>query len=71
MREDQAIKKCAEWLAGCLKSGWDKKHLDGLQRIWWEHHDEQGNLIKLNSTPNPEGCDTTEDDSSSEVGTKK
>ena len=46
MKTSRAIKKCAEWLAYCLSIGWNKKSLDGLERIWWEYHDDYGNLIK-------------------------
>lgn len=39
-----AIKKCAEWLADCLRVGWDRGSLDALESLWWEHHDSFGNL---------------------------
>ena len=43
-RTRQAVKKCGEWLASCLEIGWSKQDLDGLEKIWWEHRDERGNL---------------------------
>ena len=42
----KAVKKCAEWLATCIKLGWGRECLDDLEKIWWKHHDEQGNLLK-------------------------
>lgn len=39
-----ARKRCAEWLALCVRVGWDKSKLDALERLWWEHHDRNGNL---------------------------
>jgi hypothetical protein len=40
------IMKCAEWLSFCLSIGWGKDQLDGLEKIWHQHHDEAGNLVK-------------------------
>lgn len=40
----QALKACAQWLAGCLKAGWGRDSLDGLEALWWEHHDHLGQL---------------------------
>ncbi len=40
----KGIKKCAEWLAYCLKIGWEKEHINALEKLWWKHHDENGNL---------------------------
>ena len=44
-RTRDAIKKCAEWLAECLKMGWRHDDLDALESLWWEHHDHTGALI--------------------------
>jgi len=44
----KAIKECAIWLAYCLKIGWPKDTLDGLEKTWWEYHKPNGELI-----PNP------------------
>ena len=40
------ILKCAEWLSTCVKAGWDKEVLPGLEKLWNDAHDEKGNLIK-------------------------
>ena len=40
-----AIWACAEWLEFCVRIGWDKATLDRLQEIWWQFHDDKGNLI--------------------------
>jgi len=40
----KGIKLCAEWLAYCLKIGWSRDDLDRLEEVWWEYHDEDGNL---------------------------
>lgn len=45
-RTSKAIRECAEWLSYCLKVGWKKEQLDELERIWWTHHDDYGNLTK-------------------------
>ncbi len=44
MRTLRAQRKCAEWLAYCLLIGWDKGTLDALENLWWEHHDDYGNM---------------------------
>jgi hypothetical protein len=45
-RTAKGIKLCAEWLRFCLSHGWKKHQLDALEKIWWEHHDGKGNLIR-------------------------
>jgi len=42
----EAIKLCAMWLLFCLNNGWKKEQLEALEKLWWEHHDDAGNLIK-------------------------
>lgn len=44
MRTLRALEKCAEWLVFCIRIGWPKSDLDRLDALWWEYHDEQGNL---------------------------
>lgn len=41
-----AVRVCAEWLAACLRMGWKRSDLDWLERLWWQWHDENGNLIR-------------------------
>ncbi len=48
-----AYKKCAKWLAYCLDIGWDKSSIDGLEKLWWEHHDHNGNFVKSESKLTP------------------
>lgn len=36
--------KCAEWLAGCIRLGWAKDHLDALETLRWRWHDHTGAL---------------------------
>jgi hypothetical protein len=43
-RTRQAIKACAEWLSYCISIGWSKSKLDELEKLWWKHHDPEGNL---------------------------
>ena len=43
-RTQDAMLKCAEWLAACLKLGWRREDLDALESLWWEHHDHRGEL---------------------------
>jgi hypothetical protein len=43
-QKPRAIELCAKWLAFCLKIGWQRSDLDRLEGLWWEHHDEYGNL---------------------------
>lgn len=40
----RAHRACAEWLKECLRLGWGRDQLDALEALWWEHHDERGNL---------------------------
>ena len=40
----EALKACANWLVYCLQLGWKKEQLDILEKIWWEHHDDNGRL---------------------------
>lgn len=44
MTKQQAIIRCGEWLAGCLRLGWSRDDLDALESLWWEYHDEHGHL---------------------------
>lgn len=45
-KSEEAIKKCAEWLAYCLSIGWKKELLNELEKIWWKHHDYRTGLFK-------------------------
>jgi hypothetical protein len=42
----RSMERCGKWLAFCLKIGWPKTALDKLEGLWWEHHDQYGNLTK-------------------------
>ena len=42
-------KKCAEWLAYCLETGWKKEQLDELEKIYWTWRDKNGEL-KMETT---------------------
>lgn len=44
-------RKLGEWLSFCLREGWPKSALDGLQRVWVENHDEHGNLLGRTTEP--------------------
>lgn len=44
-RTPKAIQQCAEWLAACVRLGWDKSELDALEALWWKYRDHRGNLI--------------------------
>ena len=46
-RTRKAIVKCHEWLSYCLSIGWKKEQMDALEKIWWEHRDENGNLKEV------------------------
>ena len=41
----KAIKECANWLVCCLEAGWEKKDLAALEKLWWDNHDNHGNLV--------------------------
>lgn len=43
-RTQMAIMKCHEWITYCLRIGWKKEQVDGLEVIFWQHRDENGNL---------------------------
>ena len=51
MRQRDAVKECAKWLAYCLSIGWKEAELVELERMWWVHHDKYGNRIKLPPPP--------------------
>jgi len=36
MNEKEKVRLCAEFLVRCLDNGWEKKDLDGLEKIWWD-----------------------------------
>lgn len=40
----RAIVACGKWLAECLRLGWSRDQLDALEALWWQYHDDQGNL---------------------------
>lgn len=64
-RSTKAIYACANWLSACIRMGWDKSLLDELERIWWQWHDDYGNMIERNPKSAPrtrtnfetDGCD--------------
>lgn len=37
-------KRCAEWLAYCLETGWKKEQLDELEKVYWKWRDKNGEL---------------------------
>jgi hypothetical protein len=41
----EGLRRCAEFLTFCLSIGWSRESLDLLERLWWEDHDHNGNLI--------------------------
>ncbi len=40
----KAVWDCAVWLDFCVRIGWEKSALDRLSEIWWQYHDDEGNL---------------------------
>jgi hypothetical protein len=58
MRTQRAVIDCAYWLKACLELGWRKSDLDFLEALWWQHHDDRGELRapELNSTNDPWYC---------------
>ena len=42
---NRALRACANWLAYCLKIGWPAKDIPRLEELWWQYHDERGNLL--------------------------
>lgn len=40
----EGLRKCAEWLAYCLKIGWRKDQLDQLEELWWQVRNHRGEL---------------------------
>lgn len=51
MRSRKAIRECAEWLAFCLRIGWQRSDLNKLEEIWWQYHDEQGKIDNIETFP--------------------
>lgn len=41
-----AIRACAEWLATCVRLGWERSDLDFLEGLWWKYHDNRGHLMR-------------------------
>lgn len=44
MKTQRALLKCLEWLRYCLEIGWDKGSVNGLEKLWWQYHDDNGKL---------------------------
>jgi len=42
---NKALRACANWLSYCLKIGWPTKDIHRLEELWWQYHDERGNLL--------------------------
>jgi hypothetical protein len=40
-----AARKCAEWLRWCRENGWPAEATGRLCDLWWEFHDDDGNLV--------------------------
>lgn len=40
-----AAQNCAEWLKWCRRNGWPKESTSRLCDLWWEFHDDEGNLV--------------------------
>lgn len=53
-RTRRAIVGCGYWLAECLRLGWDRSDLDWLEALWWQYHDDNGQLISARETA-PDG----------------
>jgi hypothetical protein len=45
MKKVKALKACLKWLSYCLEIGWDINDIDGLEKLWWKYHDDNGILI--------------------------
>lgn len=43
-RSQKAMLACLNWLTYCLKIGWNVNDVPRLESLWWEFHDDQGNL---------------------------
>lgn len=39
-------KRALAWLDWCRQNGWEAAELGRLSDIWWEFHDDNGELIK-------------------------
>lgn len=44
MGMNRGVRMCAEWLVYCLSIGWRHDDLDDLEKLWWRHHDLNGNV---------------------------
>lgn len=43
---NRGARKCLEWIKACQDIGWPKSTIPSLVDIWWEYHDDDGNLIE-------------------------
>lgn len=43
-RTNKALMACARWLAYCIQIGWPAKDIERLEALWWEFHDDYGQL---------------------------
>jgi len=51
-----AARKCAEWLKSCKAIGWTADETSMLCDLWWQYHDDNGNLV---SSPSTSDCGKT------------
>jgi hypothetical protein len=50
----KAMVACLEWLTYCLKIGWSISEYRRLEALWWEFHDDDGNLCPSRHTEEEE-----------------
>jgi len=46
----KAAKDCSNWLRACSDLGWRKEDMGRLADLWWEFHDDEGNLYPPGQT---------------------
>jgi hypothetical protein len=44
----RAMRGIHAWLHFCLSIGWPRSSLKGLTDLWWQYHDDEGNLTPAN-----------------------
>lgn len=45
-RAKMAVNAATHYIDYCRSIGFKENELDGMERLWWNWHDENGNLLK-------------------------
>jgi hypothetical protein len=49
----KGIRACLRWIDECNRFGWEESTFPDLERLFWEHHDDDGVKLAIPRTLQP------------------